>query len=114
MGKKKIVKRLKELEDYDILGEKDLDSTKDYQDFNRAYDRITNQKKKKKIKRILLFLTILFLVSLSGLGIWYCLEKNFSLEEIKVLNYDQEKELVTLEVTYKSSAQDIFLCCWQN
>ena len=108
MGKKKIVKRLKELEDYDILGEKDLDSTKDYQDFNQAYDIITNQKKKKKIKRILLFLTILFLVSLSGLGIWYCLEKNFSLEEIKVLNYDQEKELVTLEVTYKSSAQDIF------
>lgn len=48
MGKKKIVKRLKELEDYDILGEKDLDSTKDYQDFNQAYDIITNQKKEKE------------------------------------------------------------------
>lgn len=62
----------------------------------------------------MLFLIILFLISLICLSIWYCLEQAFSLEEIKVLNYDQEKELVTLEVTYKTSNHDIFCAVGQT
>ncbi len=103
---KKAKKDLQEISKYDDLNI-DLETTIDYQNFNKMYDEISKKKpsSNKKVKVLIIILFIL-IISFSILLFFYL--KKWEILDVELLNYDKENQIITLKV--KTSKDNNVFC----
>lgn len=105
---KKTIKKIKELEKVDKLNYDNLENTLDFKKFNQAYDAFIEDKKTKKINLLINIFIIIIIIFSILISVWWNYNAIYFnntnvIKEIKVLDYDEKSEAITLEIKLQAS-----------
>ena len=104
----KTIKKIKELEQIEELNYDELDNTKAIKTFNIAYDKLQKENKNKALKKVInVFIVVIIIFVIFFLTWWNYKEVLYNskniIEKIEVSEFDEEQNLVTLNIHIKNN-----------